>query len=137
MGKTAQEKLIELVKANPTLPIVAAVDSDVVCDDGFAWWLGEITNAEINEVISIPHNEFGVVWKDDLERLEDLVYDDDYLRGHCLRIPDNLSQEDTINLFNERFPRYVEMLPWEKVIAVTVSTPECYEVKLRDYHIGS
>lgn len=32
--------LLELIKAHPELPIVPMVDSEIVCDDGYARWKG-------------------------------------------------------------------------------------------------
>lgn len=41
------QKLLELMKDNPDLPVKCMVDSDIVAEDGYAWWLGELdTNAE-------------------------------------------------------------------------------------------
>ena len=42
MNKEYIEKLVQLMKENPSLDVMCMVDSDIVADDGYAWWLGRI-----------------------------------------------------------------------------------------------
>lgn len=41
-------EFIELVKANPDLPIIPMVDAEIVGDD-YGWWLGEWGYSEVTE----------------------------------------------------------------------------------------
>lgn len=38
--KENREKLFQLMRENPELPVVAMVDSEIVADDGYNRWLG-------------------------------------------------------------------------------------------------
>lgn len=42
MTKTKNKKLRELLIAYPDLPIIASVNSEVVADDGYADWYGDV-----------------------------------------------------------------------------------------------
>jgi len=42
-------KLLNLVRRHPNLPIVPIVWSEVVSDDGYAYWLGKFGNIEVGE----------------------------------------------------------------------------------------
>lgn len=41
MNREWVKKLIDLMQKNPDLPIMCKVDSEIVADDGYAWWLGQ------------------------------------------------------------------------------------------------
>ena len=47
MIKNLQRLMIE----NPDLPVIAKVDSEIVMDDTYAWWLGSIGVAELGEYV--------------------------------------------------------------------------------------
>jgi len=40
--KLDRKRLIEMLSKNPDLPIIAEVYSEVVADDGFAYWFGDV-----------------------------------------------------------------------------------------------
>ena len=43
--------LLELIKAHPELPIVPMVDSEIVCDDGCARWMGAWGPASVTKYL--------------------------------------------------------------------------------------
>lgn len=43
--------LLELIKAHPELPIVPMVDSEIVCDDGYARWKGAWGAASVTKYL--------------------------------------------------------------------------------------
>lgn len=46
--KKNREELFKLMQEHPELPVVPMVDSDIVADDGYAWWLGHWGRAEVD-----------------------------------------------------------------------------------------
>ena len=42
MNREWVEKVIKLMQENPDLPVMCKVDSEIVADDGYAWWLGRL-----------------------------------------------------------------------------------------------
>lgn len=42
------KELLKLISENPHLQIVSKVDSDIVADHGYSYWLGGFGNAEID-----------------------------------------------------------------------------------------
>lgn len=69
-------ELLKLMKENPTLPIKCMVDSNVVAEDGYAWWLGEVDinckpeireySTEIDDVVQFKDDEEYDYWFDRL-----------------------------------------------------------------------
>lgn len=43
------EKLINIIKENPHLPIMPMVDSDIIVDDCCGYWLGEFGRVDVGE----------------------------------------------------------------------------------------
>lgn len=103
-------KLIELMKGNPTLRVVPMVDSDIVGEDGFSWWLGSFGECEIDYLWT--DNERVYFKSNDEEDLVDRLLEDMDTNG-ILR---NLSDEELL----ERAENTIEELEWEKVIAVQI-----------------
>lgn len=70
---TKLEEFIQLVKENPNLPVIPMVDSDVVADIDYSWWLAD----------------FGSSWVGEYTFYEDRYYDDresfkeDYFDSNC------------------------------------------------------
>ena len=44
------DKLINLITENPDLPVMCKVDSDIVADNGYAWWLGGFDEKVMPEI---------------------------------------------------------------------------------------
>ena len=56
MNRPYIEKLLQLMQDNPTLKVLCKVDSDIVTEDGYAWWLGEL-----NERIEPYIDEWAII----------------------------------------------------------------------------
>ncbi len=105
------EELLRLIKENPDLPIVPMVDCEVVADD-FGYWLGKWGYAKLTEYYN--GREY-IHFRDDDEEdvLNDMVgckysYDKD--------------GRDIYELSDAEWKTLYESLPWEKCIAVYITT---------------
>lgn len=107
-------KVAELITKNPELPIFAEVDSDVVPDDGYNTWFGEMRGAYITELWSGQTK----VWEHDEAKNDP----DDLLDSECPYLDEwaDLSQEE----YDERCERWIETRPWTKCIAIVIGTPD-------------
>ena len=63
------EKFVQLVKDNPSLPIVPMVDYEVVCDD-CGWWVGSFGRCSVGEYALFYEKYF-----DDREDFKEFYYD--------------------------------------------------------------
>ena len=113
MNRKYVEELIKLMQENPELEVLCKVDSDIVAEDGYAWWLGRINGKwgiEIDEYACIQER---VVFKSEEEWTEwfEYLFDvDDYKD-----IPDNEWDEFCEKKINET-------VTWTKAIFVSVTT---------------
>lgn len=103
-------KLIALMQENPTLRVVPMVDSNIVGEDGFAWWLGSFGESEIEYLWS--DNERVYFKSNDEEDLVNSLLEDMDTEGILI----NLSDDELL----ERAEHTIEKLDWEKVIAVQI-----------------
>lgn len=89
---TETEKLIELIKQNPDLPIVAMVNGEVCGGDDFAYWMGCFSKSKIDEYII-----------------------DDWYGDGCVRFKSD-SDEDTIieGIAEHKFGDCTNEKNWEK-----------------------
>lgn len=56
--KENREKLLQLIRENPDLPIVPMVDSEVVADDFCAYWMGSWGSARIDQFLDTGERIF-------------------------------------------------------------------------------
>lgn len=107
-------KVAALIVANPELPIFAEVDSEVVADDGYNTWIGEMRDAYITELWSGRSK----TWEHDEAKNEP----DDFLDSECPYLDEwaDLSQAE----YDERCDRWIETRPWMKCIVIVVGTPD-------------
>lgn len=107
------KELLKLVQANPDLPIIAYVNSEIVGGDCY-YWLGEFTNVSIREYAKVePYNyyEMNIVWKDDYtEYMEYLMEQEEWA---------DLSNEEAENKALD----IINNLEYTKVICVYVDLP--------------
>ena len=96
------KKLVQLLTADPELPIVAMVSWDVVGGDECNWWFGSITGADIDYVWD---DGDGRTWTWD-EATDDPF---DFLEYY------GMEEESGIKAIER-----IEGLPWKKVIVVCV-----------------
>lgn len=111
--RQAHKKLINMLTAYPDLPIIANVYSEVVADDGYAYWCGDVEESCYVDTLWAGKEK---TWSLD-EALDDVLY---FLEWEFPeKVPDTVAQEDEKKL--EKFVRY---LPWKKVIVLNVNTPD-------------
>lgn len=98
------ERLIELVRENPDLRVIYMVDSDVVQDDFYCYWLSRPTNVNVDSILDDDLHER--IWirsiNDDYDIYESFFGDEDCTYEH-------IKEE-------------VDKLPWEKVIIVWIGS---------------
>lgn len=108
---------------NPELPVFAKVDGEIVYDDGFAWWLGSIGTAEIDEYVIYNERFY-----DDKGS-----FCDDYYECNDDEICNIFEFEDayTISPENEKMvDDYIMKIAdkiFEKAIFVSVDSPNKYK----------
>ena len=106
------QELLDLVKANPTLPVIPRVDSEVVVEEGYNYWFGHFGKAYIEEMVC-----FGDRWytRDEQDEIEE-------------RLADLFMDEESIDDYGDGVERVAheraEALPWRKVITVYIGVPE-------------
>lgn len=109
-------KLLELAKENPTLPIIAEVYYEVVPDDSFTEWMGEITSARIDLIWSGR----GRTWslseaEDDSETFTEENAPEELLK----------KWEDMDNVeYDKAVGEWIKSLHWLKCIIVHVDLPD-------------
>lgn len=101
------KKLLELIKANPELPIIPMVDTEVVQSDGFQNWRGSWGDAEIREFVG--YQMYGdcesIIYREDID---DIIEDISSNSDAC--------EEEAEEIANK--------LEWVKAIIVAINLPE-------------
>lgn len=111
MNKNIKKEMIELLQQNPDLPIMAKVDLEIVGDDGYAWWLGQVIGCEICEIYE---GETQIHIKD----IDDEEYVLTDMQGcECGCAADG---RDIYDLSDEEWTEIYNSLPWIKTIIITV-----------------
>ena len=100
-------QLLDLIKENPHLPIVPMVDSEIVADDGYAYWLGSWGTAKIEKYY---HGEERIYVYDERD-MEDLVAERKGWDWYG-----EASDEEVLETYRS--------LPWIKCIVVYIELPE-------------
>lgn len=114
---TKSAEFLRLVKQNPNLPIVAMVDSEIVADDGYSWWLGSFKSASVDEYVSVEMYGDNVFYtRDQQDEIEEHFYNRicDEWEG------EELSDEEV----KQKAHEWAESLSWKKAIIVWISLPE-------------
>lgn len=111
------KKLIKAMEKHPELPVVAMVDSDIVADDGYCWWLGKFGEVEIDKYIS--HEDYGVMFyengKPDLTDIFEKYFD----YAEC-GIDEEMSDKKAFKLMREK----VDSLDWIEAIIIHIDLPD-------------
>lgn len=110
-----RDELFRLMQENPELPVVPMVDSEIVADDSWAWWIGSWGTASIQEYWVGETVYFRE--DDNWDEVYEAVYDKFFHRkdtGH-------LSDEEKLELYRS--------IPWVKAIIVYIDLPKCEEVE--------
>ncbi len=103
------KKLLKLTAQNPALPIMPEVDSDVVCEDCYGWWLGSFGEPYITEMLT--RSDGSLVYKNEGY---DELYEEFF--GYDADFNENATDEEV--------KAKVDALPWMKCIVIPIRTPE-------------
>lgn len=120
----ATAKLLQLAAENPSLPIEALVDSEVVANDDFNTWWGGVFDVSIAELWRYP-NEDGKTWTKE-EALEDVFDFADYCSEYLGDRHDDFEQVwDMDDKEAERvIKEWINEIPWTKCIVIFVEAPD-------------
>ena len=99
--KKQQEQLFKLMQENPDLPVVPMVDSDVAA--GYAWNIGRLEEAEIDEYLIADENVY-TKSADDIQEVLEAVY----------------GEFKTSKMTEEEAAEAYQRLPWIKAIMLYV-----------------
>lgn len=106
--KKGINELLKLVGQRPDLPVVAAVNYDVVLDDSYVYWMGHINGAMIDKVCTDKDGATVFYEDHDIEdALASVLSDDEYEL-----LPDD----------GEGREKAFEALPWKEVIVAFVES---------------
>lgn len=110
------EQFLELVKANPNLPIIPMVDYEVVGDDSYGRWYGSFGKAKVEEYVTYQMYGDGeqVVYKDDVDDLFEYIYD-----HYNITEPDMTDEE-----IEKEILKKIDDMNWRKAIFVNIDLPE-------------
>lgn len=107
------EKLLELVKENPDLPIVPMVDGAIAQDDG-GYWMGSWGDCEVTEYYC---GQEKIHFKQDDE--ENVLCDMFGCRYGCDKIGN-----DIYELSENEWNQLYKSIPWIKCIVVYINLPD-------------
>ena len=107
----AEPEIIKLIRENPELPIVPMVNSEVVADDSYSYWMGKWGRCEVTEYYM---GRNAVHFKDDDE--EDVLNDMVECKYGC-----DKDGRDIYELSDEEWDKLFASLPWIKCIAVYIT----------------
>ena len=105
-------EIIKLIEENPDLPVVPMVDSEVVADDSYSYWMGKWGRCEVTEYYN--GREY-IHFRDDDE--EDVLND---MVG-CKYSHDPQGR-DIYDLTDDEWNELYKSIPWIKCIVVYITT---------------
>lgn len=108
-------ELLKLSEENPELPIIAEVDSEVVAEDGYMWWFGEVTGACVEYVLAGEDHS----WTLSEALIENSSFVEENAPEPLQQKLEKLSDAD----FNKEANKWIKSLPWKKCIIVYVDVP--------------
>lgn len=130
------QKLLRIVAENPDLPIIASVDSDVVCED-YGRWLASFGRVEVGEYAIYNERYY-----DDREEFQEDYYcqnDDDLnekfsfnpcITDYAVRLGEYTAEQFATNEeANKALEKYLDEIAdkhFKKAIIVNVDLPEVY-----------
>jgi len=101
--------LLQIIAENPDLPIVPMVNSELVAEDYFAWWIGSWGRASIEEIYQDDERAY-IRSRDEEMLIDDALY---WLEDKAA------TEEEAYELAKKE----VEGYDWKKVIAVRIELP--------------
>lgn len=117
----AMLELLKLAEENPGLQIIAEVDSDVVADDCFASWFGEVTGAHV-EYVWTGRTFYGMyrTWTLD----EALIENDSFVEQNAPELLKQKLEKLSDADFDKVASKWIKSLQWKKCIIVYVGVPD-------------
>lgn len=108
--KERLNELLKLCAENPDLPVICAVDGEIVCDDSYGWWLGSIgCGAHVDSALTT--SDGSIIFRSN---------DDDNYHYETFFDEDEIDPDATDDEVKEK----VDGLPWMRCIVVDIGTPE-------------
>lgn len=119
--KIDRKNLIKILTKYPNLPIIANVYSEVVADDGYAYWYGDVKESSYYTDTLWAGNHH--IWSLD-DALDDMIgfFDFEFPEKTIGDICD-LSDEE-IDKWMKKAEKFILSLPWKKYIVLNVTTPD-------------
>lgn len=105
------EKLLQLIKENPDLPIMPMVDGDVVCSSDYGHWIGKFGSCKLDEYLIDDWNGNGCV------RFKSNEYDYEIIESIA-----EFKYSGTVDGY-EKAKKEIESM-WKKVIVVYINVPD-------------
>ena len=110
---TKTEELLNLIRDNPELPVIPLVDTEVVADDCYSWWLGKWGYTKVIEYY-IGRDHIHIKDEDDEE---DVLVDMEWCMYSCTQ-----DGRDIFDLSDEEWDTLYKSIPWTRAIAVYITT---------------
>lgn len=120
-NEIARKNLIQILTIYPNLPIIANVYSEVVADDGYAFWYGDVKESSCYPDTLWAGSE--KTWS-----LDDAL--DDIIEFFELEFPEKLIgdiydlSDEEIDKWMKKAEKFILSLPWKKYIVLNVTTPD-------------
>lgn len=111
------KKLFNLIRKHPDLPIVAMVDSEIVGDDGYCYWMGSWGDCLIDKYI--VHEDYGVIFYDEGDPDTVDIFEKYFDYTEC-GIDEEMPDEEALLLMKKK----IDTLEWEEAIIVYIQMPD-------------
>lgn len=98
--------LLKLMQENPELPVVPMVDSEIVCDDGYARWLGAWGSSYIGEYL-ITKEQVRFREDDDMYEIE-------------MTLEEQIGSDAFGGMSDDEAKKAYAALPWVKAIILNI-----------------
>lgn len=114
----ARNKLCNILQTNADLPIMALVNADVVADDWYQTWFGDVTDAYIDNVWAGKEKIYFIG-----EALDNKnIFMSNEFPENAL-VPTSYMDDAAVDKWMMYAEEFIKGLPWKKVIVLTVNTP--------------
>ena len=111
------QELFKLIQERPDLPIVAMVDSEIVADDGYNYWLGEWGKCEIDRYI--VHEDYGVIFYEQGRPDTVDIFEKYFDYAEC-GIDEEMPDKQALPLMKAK----IDTLDWTEAIMVYIDLPD-------------
>lgn len=108
-----RKNLIKILTKYPNLPIIANVYSEVVADDGYAYWYGDVEESYYVDTLWAGEKQIWSLHSTLNDKNEMLYFMD------C-----EFPEKDTYEMTIKEIKSFIQSLPWKKYIVLNVTTPD-------------